>query len=280
MRDATHEIVPARLHAILARKARTGVVIRRGPSRHVAVLGWDLDTDRLRLGQWLKGRIYERRCDLSPDGTHFIYFAMNGRWSSPMKGSWSAISLAPYLKALCLWSTGDCWNGGGLFVSNKSYWLNGSRTHERVAHNSGLVESAEFPWSESYGGECPGVYYIRLQRDGWKLVEYRRHEKYEGTAVFDKRVSPAWTLRKLANETLERRTGRGCYFDTHELRNSRSGEIIELEDWEWADVDGPRILWAERGTLNSGRVVPGGLRDRTTIADLNGMTFEPVAAPY
>jgi hypothetical protein len=105
--------VPARIHVLLARDAKTAVVIRRGPTRHTAVIGWDRVNDKFKLGQWLYGRIYERRADLSPDGKHLIYFAMNGRWDSSVKGSWSAISRAPYLKAISLFPKGDCWNGGG-----------------------------------------------------------------------------------------------------------------------------------------------------------------------
>src|SRR5947209_12822707 len=93
---------PARLHVLLAREAPYGVVIRRGPSRQVCTVGWDRQTDRFAVGQWLKGRIYERRCDLSPDGRFLLYFAMNGRWHSEAKGAWTAISRAPYLKAIGL----------------------------------------------------------------------------------------------------------------------------------------------------------------------------------
>jgi hypothetical protein len=75
----------------MAREASMAVVIRRGPSRHTAVVGWDRSCDRFELGQWLYGRIYERRCDLSPDGKHFVYFAMNGRWVGPAKGAWTGL---------------------------------------------------------------------------------------------------------------------------------------------------------------------------------------------
>jgi hypothetical protein len=55
-----------RIQFIVARRAPVAVVFRRGPTRQVEVLTWDLTTDELTAGQWLKGRIYERRCDLSP----------------------------------------------------------------------------------------------------------------------------------------------------------------------------------------------------------------------
>ena len=66
---------PARLHAILARRGSYAVVFRRGPSDKVALIGWDRHNDTFTLGQWLRGRIYPLRCDLSPSGKHLIYFA-------------------------------------------------------------------------------------------------------------------------------------------------------------------------------------------------------------
>ena len=76
--EPTGPSFPARLHVLLAGNSSQAVVIRRGPSKHVCVIGWDRSRDTFEEGQWLKGRIYERRCDLSPDGRHLIYFAMNG----------------------------------------------------------------------------------------------------------------------------------------------------------------------------------------------------------
>ena len=86
-KPATKTFAP-RLHVLLARDSSKAVIIRRGPSRKTAVIGWDRKNDTFEVGQWLNGRIYERRCDLSPDGKHFIYFAMNGRWDSEVLGAW------------------------------------------------------------------------------------------------------------------------------------------------------------------------------------------------
>src|SRR6267378_7912415 len=58
---------PARLHVLLAREAKIGLVIRRGPSKSVCTVLWNRERDTFKLGQWMRGRIYERRCDLSPD---------------------------------------------------------------------------------------------------------------------------------------------------------------------------------------------------------------------
>jgi hypothetical protein len=271
--------VPARLHVLLARNAPTAVVIRRGPARHVAAIGWDRTTDEFRVGQWLYGRIYERRCDLSPDGQPLLYFAMNGRWQSKAKGSWTGISRAPYLKALTLFAKGDCWNGGGLFLSSREYWLNGGDGHEVLQDGARLRRSRVHPWHEAYGGECPGVYYIRLQRDGWSMKN-TTVEDGDSVTRFEKRVSGHWRLRKRAYASIARRVGRGCYFDEHELWNARSEVTVDLPDWEWAEVDGGRLLWAAQGRLFRGDVGPGGLENIRELCDLDPLRFERLTAPY
>jgi hypothetical protein len=271
---------PARLHVLLARDAPNAVVIRRGPARHVAVIGWDRRRDRFQMGQWLYGRIYEQRCDLSPDGRHLIYFAMNGRWNSRVKGSWTAISRAPYLKALTLWAKGDCWQGGGLFLSANKYWLNGGGMHQLLQDDSGLAASLDYPWEEAYGGECPGVYYLRLQRDGWVMHYTALDANGERVTRFEKRLNDHWRLRKLAYSTLFRPAGRSVHFDRHQLWNARTGETADLPAWEWADVDGGRILWAESGRLFAARVARGGLGAAQALHDFNGLRFERLEAPY
>lgn len=87
---------PARLHVILARDSAQAIVIRRGPVKQVAVIGWDRKRDEFTLGQWFKGHIYAYHSDLSADGQHFIYFAKDSR----LRQTWTAVSKAPYLKAL------------------------------------------------------------------------------------------------------------------------------------------------------------------------------------
>src|SRR5262245_42678668 len=128
----------ARLHVLLARDTSFGLVIRRGPSKTVCTIGWDRKSDKFELGQWMRGRIYERRCDLSPDGRHFSYFAMNGKWSSRNRGSWTAISRVPYLKAIAMFKKGDCWNGGGLFLSKRKYWLNDGYRHTEALQSNAV----------------------------------------------------------------------------------------------------------------------------------------------
>ncbi|TDU32151.1 hypothetical protein DFR24_1540 [Panacagrimonas perspica] len=271
---------PARLHVLLARDAATGVVIRRGPTRKVCVIGWNRSNDSFEVGQWLYGRIYERRCDLSPDGKHFLYFAMNGRWDSEVLGSWTAVSRAPYLKATGLWPKGDCWNGGGLFIDNREFWLNDGYGHKQFLDGSGLKQRRDYPWKDSYGGECPGVYYLRLQRDGWELTGRESNGKRSRITTFRKRINDRWTLLKRAHETIDHPVGRGCYFDEHALKSKDQDTPLPLHEWEWADVDAGRLVWAAEGKLFSGRLDAKGLTSSKMLHDFNDLAYERLTAPY
>jgi len=273
--------VPARVHVILARDADYGIAIRRGPSKSVCTVGWDRKKDHFQVGQWLRGRLYERRCDLSPNGKHFIYFAMNGKWSSKVKGSWTAISLSPYLKARGLWANGTGWNGGGLFTSNTSYWLNACiYGHEAQQTPHGLREDDQYPFHEYYGGECPGVYYIRLQRDGWKWIRHGTSDPKNEYTIFEKALPKGWVLEKKAHLSLNHPVGKGVYFDTHRMIHRERDLIIDYPDWEWADFDRRWLVWVEKGILYKSQITSKGVHFIRQLFDFNPMQFEAIQAPY
>ena len=77
--------VPARIHVILARKGPKAVIFRRGPTSKTAVIGWDRSNDSFELGQWLYGKIYPLRCDLSPSGEYLLYFAAKYGQENPVE---------------------------------------------------------------------------------------------------------------------------------------------------------------------------------------------------
>ena len=232
------------------------------------------------MGQWLRGRIYERRSDLSPDGKYAIYFAMNGRWHSESRGSWTAISRAPYLKAIAFFPKGDCWHGGGLWTGRNTYWLNDGYGHTIARDTTAVRRDIEYCPSGAYGGECPGVYYHRLLRDGWRLAE--RHSVGEGKHkdIFERDIGKGWTLRKIAHADVGAPVGKGCYWDEHELVGTVQDRVIRCPDWEWADLDGKRLVWTAHGRLFAAQVQKDGLAEQVELRDFNDMTFEAIEAPY
>lgn len=269
-----------RIHVLLARDARTGLVIRRGPSNSVATMLWDRKRDVFHMGQWLKGRIYERRCDLSPNGKFLIYFAMNGRWTSPSTGSWSAISHAPYLKAVAFFPKGDCWHGGGLWTGKNTYWLNDSHDRKAVLTTTAVRRDLTYQPTPSYGGECPGVYYHRLQRDGWVLMSRQKLGKWKSQDIFEKKIRKGWLLRKIAHAELGAPVGKSPYWDEHELVHTARDLTIPCPLWEWAELDGNRIVWAANGKLCAGHLSKDGVAGEVELHDFNDMQFEAIEAPY
>lgn len=275
-----------RLHVLLARDGRTGVVLRRGPARQVAAIGWNRDTDAFQLGQWLRGRLYELRSDLSPDGKYLIYFAMNGHWGSRAKGAWTAISRAPYLTAIALFAKGDCWNGGGLFTDRSHYWLNEGYGHEILEDTTEVTRGGEAALTRGWGGECRGVYFPRLLRDGWTLRDDLAHAD---AVVFERPLWHGWVLRKLSRAAVGV-PGKSVYFDEHELVHPARGRELPRPSWEWASPDLGRLCWAEAGALWAGTItkvssasddpIAGPVTKVTCLRDFSTMTFERVVAPY
>jgi hypothetical protein len=267
---------------LLARDANIGVVIRRGPSKEVASILWNRTNDTFALGQWLKGRIYERRSDLSPDGQHLIYFAMNGHWSSHAKGAWTAISIAPYLKAVALYAKGDCWHGGGLFLDNKTYWLNDGYGHTLLEQTTRVHRAAPTAMRAQYGGECMGVYLPRLMRDGWQM---RDTEQERDAYALDKPLWHGWILRKYARAQVGPPPGKGVYFDEHVLLHLERDLLVPVA-WEWADVDRGRLVWSDDGALWAGSITRASaatdqpLAATTKLHDFSAMKFEALRAPY
>lgn len=268
---------PPRLHVLLAKHGETGIILRRGPSKSICSIAWNRRRDTFSVGQWLRGRIYERRSDLSPDGKYLIYFAMNGRTRSETGGSWTAISHAPYLKAIVLLGKGDCWHGGGLFTGPRTYWLNDGYGHRVLSQSSEVRRDLEYRPAANYGGECPHVYYNRLQRDGWTL---RTEVSTRGCDVFEKTLPNGWLLRKFAHAQVHPGPGKSCYWDAHELEHPLSGERIEGPSWEWADLDSRRVVYTEGGCLYEIKLVSRGALTKTLLADFGPLRFEAIQAPY
>lgn len=113
----------------MAAKARAAIILRRGPARWTHLISWDTARDTFEDGAWFRGRIYEQKCDLSPDGKLFLYAAHQGnKLASSYTQSWTAVSHAPWLHALGLWAMGTTYGGGGRFLENRKMILRGGHT--------------------------------------------------------------------------------------------------------------------------------------------------------
>src|SRR5215468_4161014 len=281
-----------RLYAILARKGPFAVVFRRGPSRSVLLIRWNTHTDVFDHGQWLRGRIYERRCDLSPDGRLLLYLAANYR--KPFY-SWSAISRPPFLKALALWPKGDAWGGGGQFLSSTRIELNHRENEMALAPGFSLPKWLRIrPYGQRPGwGEDNPVWFDRLKRDGWTLISYPTATKDDFGAKVMMEFSPPITWRKPNPACAKRysldmsiigiRERDGPWYLVEHSVVQNNGTVDKLGRTDWADWSGSGdLLFAMDGCLyrlHCKNGVLADLEDAVRIADLTKLQFEARRAP-
>ena len=110
--------VPPRIYCIPATEAPVVAVFRRGPTNWSHVGSWDLAQGRYAPGAWLRGRIFPRRSDLSPDGRLLCYFAHKPTATWSQGEAYVAISKLPWLTALHAFATCGTWTRGYYFTKD------------------------------------------------------------------------------------------------------------------------------------------------------------------
>jgi hypothetical protein len=249
------------------------------------VLSWNTELHEFRMGQWLKGRIYERRCDLSPSGQKLIYFAANYR--APHL-TWSAISRPPYLTALAMWPKGDAWGGGGLFKDENTVSLNhpggATRPEGSLLPKKMVVE----PFGKHPGaGEDDPLWSTRLLRDGWILKDAGTYKinkfgspigyEFPKPKVWTKTRGP-WTL-SMRLLGMNEREGPWYILEHHISNNGKAVRSLGRTDWADWSLSG-EILFAQQGRLYrirmDGRTGPS---EPDQLIDLRELRFEAVGAP-
>lgn len=281
-----------RLYAILARKAPRAVIFRRGPSDRVLLIGWNTETDTFEIGQWLHGRIYERRCDLSPEGDLLIYFAANYR---PPLRSWTAISRPPFLTALALWPKGDGWGGGGHFLSRSRVALNHRPNEMALREGSCIPNWLKVRAFGEYSGrgEDDPIWSARLARDGWSLVDAggQKENPYGATKVWFE-FSPPIRFQKpnavaKRSYSLEMRIhgiieiGGPWYVVEHSVIRRDGVENIGRSEWaDWAHTGD--LLFSIDGSIyrlryEKNQLAP--LEQAEKVADFKDLGFEARVSP-
>lgn len=272
-----------RICGILARNKPVAVIFRRGPSKLVQLLKWDLRTDEITAGQWFKGRVYEHRCDLSPDGEYLVYFAASQK---PPHYSWTAISKPPFFTALALWPKGDAWGGGGLFdADGKGMTLNHQPLHMNQARGFKLPSSFRIRPHGQYsgGGEDDPIWSDRLIRDGWVLTaEGERKKNQHGSKIWIEYLSAKVWVKysknqqaSIAFELHGINEEQGPWY-VHKLRYKIDNEVCSIGRCDWADITAEGVIYyAQNGRLfkkSSGT-------DVHMVADLTDHVFKAVEPP-
>lgn len=241
-----------RIFCIPATAAPAVAVLRRGPTNWSHVGRWNTEEGTYEPGSWLRGRLFPRRSDLSPDGRYLSYFAHqpSARWSH--RDTYVAVSRLPWLTALYAFGTDGTWTGGFAFTGDAERGLatvtlpNGLGLRpiraEQFANErrGGWVESPDSPprapgdaWDEQRAAR------IRKPQPGGHLVLYAANWRH-GRPAIDGIAAVYW---------LESEAG-----------------MTALDDLQWAD-------WDARGRLLAATTA-GCLQIREVTADGFRIAFE------
>ncbi len=257
-----------RLFGILARDKPVGVLLRRGPKGWVQLIRWDTAANTFEPGQWFHGQIYERRCDLSPSGDLFVYFASKhtGRQlASDYTHAWTAISRPPYFTALALWPKGDCWDGGGYFETDRRLSLN---------HPCGATIHPAHPLHKKMR-VTPNIYGrgegLILAGRGWVLPDPDKN-------VWTKAGPNNFVLRMELEDVDFTKTG--SYHFGFLLMRESDGEWVHVLDAHWADWDHfGRLVYSREGKLFAATADEHNI-DSVELADFTSNEPTEIPAPH
>ena len=279
----TKPIPAARIYFIVARNTNVAVIFRKGPTKWTQLIKWNLDNDKLHYGQWFKGKIYERRSDLSPSGNLLVYFASKHtrrQMKSKFTSTWTAVSKPPYYTAAALWPKGDTWGGGGLFVDDNSLLLNHPE-FQSSPHPDFEPKRLKMITDRKGLGINEDETSYKLTRSGWKKVKDWEVFK-KGGNLFYKPGPPEVREKKVGSDrtlVMERYSN-----DQHGGKFSvKIGkDTIPVENAQWLDSDHKgRIILAMEGKLYASvkDIQKNFLKKLKLIADLNESIPEAIKSP-
>ena len=266
---------PCRLFMIMAREAKTAVIFRRGPSKWTQLIKWNTKNDTFEYGQWFKGRIYEKRCDVSPNGELLIYFASKFNKKTVVDPeytyAWTAISKPPWLTALALWPKGNCWHGGGLFESDTKVVLNHHSAAAQPHPKHQPPRHLRVSPNPNVRGEDDPLYSSRLTRDGWHLItEWQVEYKNYGYTTQQPEVRQMLHPNLPFSLVMKRTITRFKYAELYEILNQKTGERISLDNVVCARWDQRgRLAFMVEGKLFTGYITIDDKLVAKEIADFN-----------
>lgn len=268
--------LPARLYVFLAREASIAVIFRRGPSEWVQMIKWHTGTDTFEAGQWLHGRIYPERCDLSPDGQLLVYFAgkFNQKTMSSNSFAWTAISKPPYFTALDIAFQGDTWGGGGIFSTSQQVWFY-SRNDANWRIQNLPITSDNLSFAKPNPADAPYTYpeRMRLHLGGWQEIDQA------GSAYLPRLIWRKTLGNYVLTYTETAWSKNQAYAKHYKLKLGQGDTEITLGGVLWADFDQQgRLVLAREGKLYSATLQNSDLH-LTELADFNANQFESIEAP-
>ena len=265
------------------------MIFRRGPSKHVEIIRWDLARGAFERGHWFRGRIHDRRADLSPDGELLVYLAAkyirprNDDPDSPY--AWTAVSRPPWITALALWPKTHTWWGGGLFTGPRRLWLNHPPS-EAEAHADHPPRGLVVETNPGAAGEDEPVYGKRLERDGWTLrqqweMEFLGPPGWKTLAPEERaKPAPAASDAEGLAIVMQRRIDRFTRREHFAVEGAASEPELPPGPLDWMDWDPDgRIIALSGGRVWVATVADGRVQRFAELLDLRGDVFETREPP-
>jgi len=243
---------------VAAEKHRIVLLYRKSNKvTYLISLDYQRHKEYVQVGSRFYGRIYPNRCDISPDGTYFLYFAMGGSQKNYDKRlyCWTGICMPPSLSANMLFAHGDTWGGGGRFIDDRTIFI-----------SPGMYP--DFDKTQNFQFDKYKIAFAGVREDGgwtsgkgWKLVETQIDPQYGDKYPIPKTWAKSYgklTLTKSLNygSFLKQKDGQTMgEYDLHNYRIKDSKKEIEysLDDdaegvCRWADFDNFGRTIAARGS--------------------------------
>jgi hypothetical protein len=260
------------LYAIVARDARVAVVFRRGPTRHIRMLRWDLARDVVEPGQWLYGAVETTASALSPDGELLAYCARK-------RGeTFTAVSRPPYFTALAFFGLGANAHGG-FFPSARELVVGRTFGRQRDEVDTEGVLRLTDMFAYFFGDE--------RRFESWEATLYGVADAHHGfwaeaPGGVQRKCCPARRRLLLVREPV-RYAAFAPTFAYRLVDGEDGGGELSLGPRDWVDWDHEgSLLYAEHGRLYRQRV-PASLsvprQPPRLVADLREQTFERLEAP-
>lgn len=241
---------PPRLSLLTASRAPVALILRRGPSKWVEAIRWDLQTDAFERGEWFYGRIHEGRSDLSPNGELLVYLA--AQYGDSGKQVWTGISRPPWFTPLARWPKDHTYYGGGLFLNDHRLLLN--HPPDDAEPEAGREPKGDLRVDANPKAHAEYVYWRRLERDGWELRQELVYERL-GTGRYTTQ-SPEELVRRPPSDGMPliilTSHVEGWYTLRREFRLEGASNEVELPTGplDWLDWDSQGRLIA----LSGGRI--------------------------
>ncbi len=229
------------LSILRARDVDVAVILRRGPTKQVRMIRWDMRRDDFVRGQWVAARIYAYASRITPDGKYVDYSGMR------RGDTWRAVARPPYFTPLAVWGGITGQPGGWQSTTDAALpsWLVPSW---RVENRNDWVAAEDAPFRE------------RIPHATIRDLDLQRRA---ATPVMDGYAS--WTDR---------------HSHVFRLFDRRAEAAHDLGTADWADWHPSGDLAIARDGLITRipieRRAPGSSR---VIADFTGDTFEKLPPP-